>query len=71
VRAEIVKAGEIDLASTAVCIIDWSETPAQIVEPIGKDHWTDEALLDLLESEPEARVAIDASFGWRSSSPSL
>lgn len=34
--------------STAVCVIDWSQSPAEVVELANASGWTDDALLDLL-----------------------
>jgi hypothetical protein len=56
----------VDLAAqakqTAVCLVSWDEGRATVdTLAVGAD---DVALVDLIESEKPAKVAIDAPFGW-------
>lgn len=56
----------VDLAAqakqTAVCVVSWEEGRATVgTLAVGAD---DVAIVDLIESEKPAKVAIDAPFGW-------
>ena len=57
----------IDLASqpskTAVCVIDWGSTPAQITNAAAGNA-TDDDLITWLETAAVAKAAIDAPFGF-------
>jgi hypothetical protein len=57
----------IDLTSqprdTAYCLIDWSQTPARLVEWRAAPA-TDDALLGLMGDPRVSKVGIDAPLGW-------
>ena len=57
----------IDLASqakeTGVCLIDWSTTPAVVID-LGAAVLDDERLLELMTDPLVGKVGIDAPFAW-------
>lgn len=65
--AGVTRTVGIDLASqprdTAVCVIDWTRSPAQVVE-LEHRRLTDEFLIELAGDPRAAKVGIDAPFGW-------